>query len=59
MCQAVVQDWDDVIVGVIIIVMLHSVLQGYSMFHTLRKWGHLNYLSHWVALLTYIISLVL
>ena len=59
MCQDVVQGLDGVIVGIIIIILLHSVLQGYSMFHTLRKWGHLNYLSHWVALLTYVISLVI
>ncbi|XP_064394949.1 protein-serine O-palmitoleoyltransferase porcupine-like [Halichondria panicea] len=33
--------------------------KGFSMFHTLRKWSHLNFLSHWVALVSYFIYLLL
>jgi porcupine-like protein len=33
--------------------------QGFSYTHTLKKWAHLNFLSHWVALGTFILSLIL
>ena len=37
----------------------HMYTQGYSMMHTLRKWSHLDFLSHWIVLLTYLISMVI
>eukprot|EP00731_Ephydatia_muelleri_P024150 Em0016g421a len=33
--------------------------EGFSMTHTLKKWSHLDFLCHWVALLTYCISCLL
>jgi porcupine-like protein len=33
--------------------------QGFSRAHTLKKWAHLDFLSHWVAIGTYLISLLL
>lgn len=33
--------------------------EGFSMTHTLKKWSHLNFFSHWVVLLTYCISYIL
>lgn len=34
-------------------------LQGYSMDHTLNKWSHLGFASHWVAAATYIFYLLI
>lgn len=36
-----------------------DLLQGFSMSHTLRKWAHLNFLSHWTALASYALYLIL
>ncbi|KAL5286819.1 PORCN family protein [Megaselia abdita] len=33
--------------------------EGYSLWHTLEKWRALNYLSHWVVLGTFFVTLVL
>lgn len=37
----------------------NSQEQGYSLWHTLEKWRALNYMSHWVVLGTFGITLVL
>lgn len=36
-------------------IFLLFIQQGYTMWHTLHKWASLGYLSHWVALGTYIV----
>lgn len=33
--------------------------EGYSMMHTLKKWRNLDFLSHWIALGTWIITFIL
>ncbi|VDL60377.1 unnamed protein product [Hymenolepis diminuta] len=33
--------------------------KGYDMFHVLKKWSSLNFLSHIVAALTYLLSFLL
>lgn len=33
--------------------------EGYSYQHTLAKWSHLGYASHWVAGLTFVFHLII
>lgn len=32
---------------------------GYSIHHTLAKWGNLHYASHWVVAGTYLVTLLI
>ena len=33
--------------------------QGYGMMHTLSKWSHLDFASHWVAFAIFLLSRVI